>query len=208
MKKALIVTSYIEHAEDLRLQKSDYDLIICVDGGISFCKTLNINPNIVIGDWDSLKNPLPDDIIKISLDTEKDYTDADAAVNYAIAQGCENITVLGGVGGRLDHTIGAISLLTKKYVKDDIGIKLLDGKNLAFMLKPGKHFIAHRGYKYLGLFSYSESCQNLSVQGVKYPLEQFNLTNNTSLGVSNQIEGEKATISFEKGTLLVVQSNE
>lgn len=203
--KVLIFTSHIDGFENIIINKSDYDAFICADGGHIFASALNIAADYYIGDYDSSSKP--DNSHCIVLPCEKDVTDSEAAIDLAIEKGFNNITVLGGLGGRFDHTMGNIGLLSKYSDKAE-HVAFVDGNNYVFMLLPGIHKIPKNKYKYMGLISYGDTVRNLTLRGTKYTLENHNLNNSTTLGVSNEITSDKSVISFTSGKLLVILSND
>ena len=204
MSKTLIVTSHIEHSEKLTLDYSAFGTVICADGGLVSARRLKITPTLLIGDYDSC--PMPDsDVIK--LPTEKDMTDSEAAIDLAVSRRANDITVLGGLGGRFDHTMGNIGMLAK-YSRKSVRLVFLDGQNCVFMITPGSIRIPKNTFKYLGIISYGDCAENVTLRGVKYPLTNHFLTNETSLGVSNEITEDAAQISFTSGRLLVILSND
>ena len=204
MKKGLIITSYIEHQHALDVSGEDYDLVICADGGLVRAKELGLSPDLLIGDYDSTDRPDEDVIL---LPMEKDMTDSEAAIDLAVSEGCDHITVLGGLGGRFDHTMGNIGMLAR-YCGKGAFIRLLDGQNEVFMLPPGEHTIARDRHKYLGLIAYGGACEGLTLQGTKYTLKDFTLTDDTTRGVSNEFVSEEAVLSFQKGKLLVIRTGD
>lgn len=203
--KVLIFTSHIEKFDNIKINKDNYDAFICADKGHLFASQLNIRADYYIGDYDS--SPKPDYTDCIVLPCEKDVTDSEAAIDLAIEKGFDYITVLGGLGGRFDHTMGNVGLLSK-YLKQAEHIAFVDGNNYVFMLLPGKYEIPKNCYKYMGLISYGDTVESLTLQGTKYTLDNYNLNNHTTLGVSNEIISEKAIISFTSGKLLVILSND
>ena len=142
----------------------------------------------------------------VVLPHEKDMTDTEAACDLAYSRGATVMTIIGGLGGRFDHTMANIGLLSKYLGKADIFI--MDGDNFIRMLSPGEHMIIGAGYDYLGLIAYGGPVRGLTVSGTLYPLEDYTLEPNTSLAVSNEITKEPARISFTDGQLLVIQSND
>ena len=142
----------------------------------------------------------------VVLPHEKDVTDTEAAVDLAYERGATVITIIGGLGGRLDHTMANLGLLAKYLGKADIFI--IDGDNFVRMLAPGKHMIVSAGYEYLGLIPFGGPVTGLTIKNVHYPLENCDVDGTTSLTVSNEITEDPAEISFESGKLLVIQSND
>ncbi len=204
MEKTLIITSHLEHADDLNLDFSRFQTVICADGGLLIAQKLGLSPDFLIGDYDSMKIPTGD-VIKLPM--EKDMTDTEAAIDLAVSKGFTDITLLGGLGGRFDHTMGNIGMLAK-FCGSDTKLFIADGQNYLFMIAPGTYTVPKNDYTYMGILSYGNAAENVTLRGVKYPLTNHYLTNETTLGVSNEIEGEFATISFTKGRLLVVLSKD
>ncbi|SDE54900.1 thiamine diphosphokinase [Eubacterium pyruvativorans] len=205
---ALIVLSHVEGLRFIDTGKLEYDTVICADAGWKMAQKLGLTPDICIGDYDSSEQPaesLPEDLIR--LPAEKDMTDSEAALDLAVARGFRRITIIGGLGGRFDHTMGNLGLLAK-YTGKVERICLQDGWNRIFLADPGTHIVRKDGYYYLGTASYGEQVTGLTYRGMKYPLENAVLTNRTTYGGSNEILGEEAEISFRTGRLLISQCND
>lgn len=212
MKSALIITSIINDMIRIRpdVLFAPYDMVISCDAGTDRAIDLGIKPDIIIGDLDSSKTttvPDSDTIPEVNiLPHEKDMTDTEAALDLAYDRGARVITIIGGLGGRFDHTMANIGLLSKYAGKADVFI--MDGDNFIRMLVPGEYKIIGAGYEYLGLIAYGGSVKGLTVQGAYYPLKDYTLLPNTSYAISNEITEDPATISFTDGQLLVIQSND
>lgn len=205
MLKTLIITSHVEKLEQIDIDFTTFDTIICADGGYLIAKKLGLAPNILIGDYDSMDQP--DDLNVIKLPMEKDMTDSEAAIDLAVSEGAGHITVLGGLGGRFDHTMGNMGMLAKYCGKLD-HMAFVDGQNYVFMTKPGTIKIPRNRYPFLGLISYGDNAAGVTLRGVKYPLTDYHLTNTTTLGVSNEIIAKIASITFTSGKLLIVLSKD
>ncbi|MGC2872880.1 thiamine diphosphokinase [Ihubacter sp. mB4P-1] len=205
MKKALVITSHVEHLHAVCLNHSSFDTVICADGGFLIAQQLKIVPDILIGDYDSSSRPELPDIILLPM--EKDMTDSEAAIDLAVSKGFSHITVLGGLGGRLDHTMGNLGMLAKYCGKLE-HLAFTDGQNYVFMIEPGRTVIPKNTYRYMGIISYGLQAKNVTLRGVKYPLTNHLLTNETTLGVSNEIVKKEASVSFTEGRLLVILSDD
>lgn len=201
MTKTLIITSHVEGLSNIALDFDDFDHIICADGGHLIADRLGLSAEYLIGDYDSSSKPDRTDVILLPM--EKDMTDSEAALDFAAAKGFDHITVLGGLGGRFDHTMGNIGMLAK-YCGKLRHLALVDGQNYVFMMAPGSIKVPKSRYKYLGIISYGGSAENVTLRGVKYPLTDYRLPNDTTLGVSNEILEEEAEISFTEGKLLII----
>ncbi|MDF3003052.1 MAG: thiamine diphosphokinase, partial [Bacillota bacterium] len=138
---------------------------------------------------------------------EKDDTDTLYCLKYGIELGFEEFYILGGLGGRLDHTMA--NLQTMSYAIDrQKNIWFLDGKNKTTLRNPGEHTIPKEEGIKLSLFSFGDFCQGVSIKGVKYPLDNCRLENSFPLGVSNEFTDDFAAISHTAGKLLIVLSQD
>ena len=205
MSRTLIITAHVEHLNHVQLNFNEFDQIICADGGFLIAEKLGLSPTILIGDYDSMELPDRADFIKLPM--EKDMTDTEAALDLAVNQGFDHITILGGLGGRFDHTMGNLGLLAK-YCGKLKHLSFVDGQNHISMIGPGTIEISKNDYPYLGIISYGGTATGVTLDGVKYPLKDFDLPDTTSLGVSNEITSSRATITLQTGKLLIILSKD
>ena len=140
----------------------------------------------------------------------KDDTDTQLAVDTALSRGAERIFIIGGLGGRLDHTLSSVFLL--EYIKAaGADCLMTDGRNrVRILCADGEltNLSVKRGYKYLSLVSLTDKSLDVSVSGVFYPLDGVELTRLYSYAVSNEITAELAVISLTRGRLLVIESRD
>ena len=217
MKKCLIVTSFIDQMDQLIddmdfFDKASFDCTIAADYGRVNCEKLGIRPDILIGDYDSSDRP-PADQGAIVLPTHKDMTDTEAALDLAAEKGCRDITLLGGLGGRFDHTMGNLGMLAKFTDLTD-HIELVDGENRVFMARPTGNqpdtdppILVEKGrYTYLGMAAWTPTVTGLTSRGVAYPVTDFTLSSDTTRGACNEIlPGQEARITFRTGKLMIIQ---
>ncbi len=181
------------------------DMIICADRGYKYVKQLGIAPHIIVGDFDSYDSDLPDEIEIHRSVPEKDDTDTILALKLAIERGADNVKIYGALGGRFDHTVANIQTL--KYASEHgCNAEICDSDNI-IMLQENveREYTAMEGW-YFSVFAYSPEIHIARLSGVKYPLEKVVIKNTFPLGVSNEIIAEKAILSIENGTALVVRS--
>lgn len=211
LNRCVIITSFQTALlkESFLFRENDY--IICADGGYSYAFAEGIRPHIIIGDFDSMDvnqmETCSKDYPIIRYAAEKDDTDTMICLNYGIDQGFSEFFILGGLGGRLDHTIA--NLQTMSHALDlQKSIWIFDGKNKAAMRNPGEVTIYRQeGFK-LSLFAFTGFCEGVSIRGVKYPLKDALLNHSFPLGVSNEFIDDKAKISHRSGKLLIVLSQD
>lgn len=181
--------------------------VICADGGIRHAKMLGLSVDIWMGDGDSLdsEESLAKEIIKFPV--KKDNTDTDLAVEYALERGFRDITILGALGGRIDHEFSHFCLL-KKIVNSGGKGFLLDEKNLITM--ENKSFdLINNGRKYVSFFPFGGDVENFSVKGLLYETEGIILESGKVQASSNQFaDSKKARVTFDDGYILVIFSDD
>ncbi len=206
MKKCFILSSYIEGTIEEIAPIGPLDYVICADGGYAIAKKNNITPSIVIGDFDSGKEP-PASVPFRKFPTTKDQTDLALCLDHALSMGITQAMILGGLGGRTDHTFANLQNLFY-YGKKGLVLSIADRQNFITALVDGETTIPRRPEYYLSLFSFSEKSYGVTASGVSYPLENATLSCLFPLGISNEIIQEEAYIKVEKGMLLICLSKD
>ncbi len=187
--------------KELNIKKESDDLIIAADGGYLYLEKAGIKPDIAIGDFDSLDiSPSCDKIIK--LNPVKDITDMYAAVNAGIEEGFSCFHLYGATGGRIDHTIANIQLIAS-LAQQKMKAFIHDGNTVITAVCNDSLEFSSENKGYISVFSHSEKCTGVYLKGLKYPLENAELTNTFPLGVSNEFIGEKSKIIIGNGTAIV-----
>lgn len=178
------------------------DLVIAADAGFQALESKGITADIVIGDFDSL-NFVPKHPNVITLNTEKDDTDMRSAVHEGIRKGYKQFRVYCGTGGRIEHTIANIQLMTELSQNGKQGF--LFGKDyIITALTDGYMNFPKNASGYLSVFSHSEKSEGVYLKGLKYELEDAVLTNMYPLGVSNEFIGKESSVTVKNGTLIIV----
>ncbi|MDO5479261.1 MAG: thiamine diphosphokinase [Clostridia bacterium] len=198
MKKALIIAA--GNTEEISI-KENYDLIIAADGGYDRAIAMGLTPDIFIGDMDSVRAPVAD-IEKIKLCVEKDFTDTEAAIEKAVEMGSGNITVIGGIGSRFDHSMANACLL-KKYVDRDVEIILKDSHNEMFAFRHSCEIKGHKGDT-VSFLPLDSVVSKVTLEGFYYPLVNEDVQIGETLTVSNIITEDAARVTAEKGVLLAI----
>ena len=180
------------------------DLVIAADGGYAYLKSIDITPDIVIGDFDSL-GYVPCEVKTIALPAEKDVTDTAAAIETGWSKGYRVFCIYGGTGGRIDHTLANIQCVA------DIAIKggrayLIDKDCIITAVHNGEINFKAMSNGYISVFSHSSVSVGVNEKGLKYALSDARLSNSYHLGVSNEFTGERSLISVKDGTLIIIYS--
>jgi len=203
-------TCYIFGAADglpTEFKRGCNDLIIAADAGYEFLNELNIAPDIVLGDFDSL-GYVPDfDGKLIKHPVKKDDTDTMLAVKTGIKAGYKRFVIYGGKGKRLDHTLANIQTLS--YVSSMGGRAFLCGDGYALtVIQNGSIAFKATAKGNISVFSCVEKSEGICEKGLLYELENAEMCFDFPLGVSNEFVGKHAEISVEKGSIAVFWSGD
>lgn len=177
------------------------DYVIAADGGLQHTQALGIEPQEILGDFDSL-GYIPQDARVFPV--EKDDTDAMLAARRGLALGFREFLYYGSLDGkRLDHTVA--NYQTLQYLADHGARGYLVGQDfLATVVKEGTIFFPEGTEGLISVFCLGADARGVSLRGLYYPLEGGTLTAGFPLGVSNHFTGAPAEISVEEGSLLVM----
>lgn len=209
-----------EFAKDY-LANEKFDLVICADSGLDAAYRLGVKADYIVGDFDSLsENAIEryrnDDIRKskevkvIKFPPEKDSTDTDIALEYAMEQKPDEIVILGATGGRMDHFLANVNILMKP-LKYGIPTYIVDKYNKIYLID--KDTVIKRKSlwgKYISFQPLTEIVKNVRLSGLKYILDGEDLTIGKSLTVSNEMADgtDEAMISFDTGVIIVIEARD
>lgn len=203
----MIFTAYNQYGVNESLELSSDDFVICADGGYLYAQEANIVPDVVIGDFDSLKTQAREFGNIKKYPAEKDETDTMLCLKYGIEHGYSDFVIAGGMGGRLDHTVANLQCLSYA-VENNKKIWMVDSNNLVTMIAGGSVEIEKKeGFK-LSLLSFTDECRGVSVKGTKYQLNGAVLSSRWPVGISNEFIAPKAEISCSSGKLLICVSRD
>lgn len=178
--------------------------LIAADSGYSLIKRLDLEPNVLVGDFDSMTEDIPTNCEVITAPAEKDDTDTMLAAKIAMSRGYSDITIAGSLGGRLDHTIANIQTLA--YIVDNGGKgRLIGEKDTAEIFGAGEYRLSQNNSMYFSIFSFGEESV-VTTKETKYNLNRYRLTDSFPLGISNEIISSECTLKIEKGRVLVIFS--
>jgi len=206
---AIVAHSHVEWVSKADLKP--YSLIIGVDRGAFVLLQKGIVPDAAIGDFDSVtKEEMKE--IQTNIDvveqysTDKDQTDLELAVTYALKQNPEEIALFGVTGGRLDQSLSAIHLLQKIH-KQHCRVVMKDEQN-NMVLVSGKYRIPKTNqFSYMSVLPFTEEIV-VSITGCQYGLHKFTMRKGTTRGVSNEIISDSAEITVHKGSAYCISSRD
>ena len=181
------------------------DFVIAADGGLRHIRALDISPDVILGDFDSL-GFVPGGASVFPV--EKDDTDAMLAVRHGLSLGYREFVLYGSLDGpRLDHTIA--NFQTLQYLADHGAYGYLAGlRHMVTVVKNGTLRFPEGCRGTVSVFCLGADAKGVSLRGLYYPLKNGTLTAGFPLGVSNHFTGDAAEISVTDGSLLVLWDRE
>lgn len=180
-------------------------MVFCADGGYANAKAAGLEPDFLIGDWDSGEKPALD-VPCVTLPVEKDMTDLQAAMDEALSMGVMELLLCGCTGGRLDHTVSNLLLLEWLVERGGQGM-VVDEDNEVRLLTPGVCRLEDRPhYHYLSLVPLDHKISGVTLKGTKYPLERAELSRGDTLSISNEPKNPVLEITIGSGRALLIRS--
>ena len=206
--RAFIYTGGTVRIESITEHPKADDLCIAADQGYHTAKALGERIDLLLGDFDSIGSVPGDEGMEIQrVPAEKDYTDTQLAVEIALERGADEIIIIGGLSGRLDHTLSTLAILEDLNTRG-VYCTITDGQNRARYMKSTSTLIARSPYKYLSLIAADEVVKGVDIEGCKYPLKKATLRRRNQFAVSNEITGNVAFISVKKGGVFIIESRD
>jgi len=199
MEKCYIICGGPETFDSVRIEEDSY--VICADSGYDKAISAGITPELVIGDFDSIKS-VPEGVKTIKAPVHKDDTDTMLAIRTAISEGYKDITLVSAFSGRMDHSIANLSALCfmseqgikGRIIGDSCNAYYLDETSI--MLTPDKN-------RYLSVFSSTETA-TVTIKGAEYEVENFEMKKSFPIGVSNEFTNENCVVTVHSGAVYVL----
>ena len=204
MKRCVIIGGAdIARYDDIRPRLQKDDFYICCDSGLKHKEALGIVPDLIVGDFDSHENPHLD-IETIVLPCEKDDTDTVFAAKEALSRGFQDFLLIGVAGGRLDHTLGNISILLMLDARGKTAAALDDFSEMEIV--SGRPVKIDSRYSFFSLLNITGTARGISIKNAKYPLTDAEITCEYQYGISNEVlPGMTAEVSVKDGRLLLIK---
>lgn len=211
MKILIISNGTLDNKDILINAIEEADYIICADGGAKYFYDLEKNPDIVVGDLDSIDEKTlsimkEKDIKFHRFPAKKDKTDTELAIDYAIDMGAREISLLGAIGTRLDHTLGNIMLL-RKLLKRGVKAKIVNSQNEIHIVMDSLTLEATEK-DYVSLIPLTEVVKGVTLRGFEYETTDKDFMMDSSLGISNKIINGKGEINIKEGVCLVIKARD
>lgn len=181
----------------------DTDYVIFCDCGLAHSEPLGVTPDLIVGDFDSIENPHMD-AETIVLPCEKDDTDTFFAAKEGLRRGFRDFLLIGVIGGRLDHSLGNVSILMYLKSQSASGVILDDYSQMEIVMDDP--VFVDDSWSYFSLLCLDGTAEGITVENAKYPLNNGVITSSFAYGVSNEVlPGKTAIVQVRKGSLLLIK---
>ena len=204
MKRCVIIGGAgICRYDRIRSSLRQNDWVVFCDGGLNHRQALGVEPDLIVGDFDSCEQPETDREV-IVLPREKDDTDTVYAVKEAVRRGYTDFLLIGVTGERFDHTFGNVAVLL--YL-DSLGLnaRIMDDYSEMEIVSRNTAEVSD-SWSYFSLLNISGTAKGISILDAKYLLDDGEITSEYQFGISNEVlPGKTARISVREGRLLLVK---
>lgn len=209
MKVAIVSGGEAPSEKLLRKYLERVDFIIAADKGSECLYSYNIIPDMLLGDFDSAKKEILEKMkLKakevLEFPPEKDYTDTEIAIMEALKKGAEKIYLFGGIGSRVDHTLGNIGLLLTTKQKGVV-LEIIDDNNRLYLGENKMTLFGECGEN-ISFHALSDKVINFNIKGAKYNLDSYDMSLLDPRAICNEFVDTPIDISYDKGELLIIHS--
>lgn len=205
MKRRCVIVggAGIRSYQSLREYLNPEDFNIFCDSGLFHRRALGIEPHLIVGDFDS--HPKPQLAVEtMVLPCEKDDTDTVFAVKEAVRRGFDDFLLLGAAGGRLDHTLGNVSILLMLHRQGKRALLVDDYSEMEIVSRDP--VCIDGSFPFFSLLNISGTAKEIMVENAKYPLRDAEISCIYQYGISNEVlPGQRARVSVGQGELLLVK---
>lgn len=203
MRCVIISGSPVTNPNFIKQAVKTDDYVICADRGYEFASLVGIEPNLIVGDFDSYKEIISSSCEIVKLNPHKDDTDTIHSIDLAFKKGFSDFLLLGALGGRLDHTFANITALLYIADKGGRGVLLSENERVELLNKGEYSFKGYCG-KTFSLFPFGCESVCVSYKGAEYPLDRYRLKSSVPLGISNVFISEKPEIKIYDGNAILI----
>jgi len=206
MHWTLLANGPLSISPEIRARVVSSERIVGVDGGCRHLHAMDLRPHLAVGDMDSIPPELLESYRAAGVELhlhppKKDATDLELALELALERGATGITILGGTGGRLDHTLGNLFLLAR-CLPAGIPACIMDEGQCIHLVDRSLTLAGTKGDT-LSLLPATPEVSGVCLSGLEYPLNEATLMFGTCRGMSNVFTGDSATVSLRSGRLFV-----
>lgn len=211
-RAVILVNGLVDQPERIARRLAGWGdaLVVAADRGSHHAGALGLRLDAIVGDLDSIGEPerAAFERAGVAFETapaEKDETDLELALLYALRRGASQMVCIGALGGRLDMTIANVFLLTLPALAG-ARVELWEGAQTAWLIRPPGDEITGQPGDTLSLIPLAGPVRGITTQGLKYPLRGETLAAGPARGVSNVLLAEGARVDLTEGCLLAVHT--
>jgi thiamine pyrophosphokinase len=189
------------------------ETVIAADGGALALERWGITPQLVVGDLDSLGFDKADELGRrgakvIPFPAEKDQSDLELAMRYALETGADDIVLVGVFGGRIDHLLANAMLLADPVYRRR-GLRAVHGMTQVRAVFANERVAIDSPVgTIVTLLPVRGDAAGVRTQGLRYPLAVETLHFGRSRGLSNVVSSLPAWVSVDQGVLLLIEERE
>lgn len=191
-----------------------HDMCIAADGGVTSLQKLGLTPDIIVGDFDSVSLGSATASLAtthrssvVTLPACKDDTDMLSAVKLGWQRGARIFHIFGALGGRVDHTLANVQLLTFLARNGATGVLYSESQCITAIHNASLYFEPWDApeHAYVSLLAAGDTAQGVSIQGLRYELSEGSINYGEITTVSNEfVSGQAASIEVRNGSVTVV----
>jgi len=190
-----------------RLDIPEDAVVIAADRGLDHARALGFTPKLLVGDLDSVSAEglawaREVGVIVDEHPADKDETDLELAV-AAAAHICDDVIVLDGGDGRLDHLLANITVLTSERFAA-LHLRATLGHALVTVVRDTARLVGTHG-DLVSLFAVGGAAFGVTTTGLRWPLHEAQLMPGSTLGVSNEFVDTEATLVVDDGVVVAIQ---
>ena len=207
MRAVIFANGRFDNPDEARALLRDEDLIVAVDGGTRHAWESGVDPQLVVGDLDSLTEAEQLRVQRagtemVKFPPRKDQTDMELALHHVVSRGATEIVILAALGGRLDQTMANLLLLTLPELADR-DVRVVQGGQIAFVIRDRAQIDGRAGDT-VSLIPLGGDARGVATEGLEYPLNNETLRFGLARGVSNVLRESPAYVRVRQGMLLCV----
>ena len=192
------------------INNQNYDYIICADGGANHAYKMNITPNYIIGDLDSINKEIIDfykkqNVLFEEFPSKKNETDSELCILLSKSLNASKIDLFGTLGGRIDHTLANINLLY--YIREqEIIPRIISEQEEIYIATNECVKIKGKEKDIISIIPIKGDVKGITLENLEYPLNNYDMNYSTPLGISNIMLSEECKIAVKKGSLLIIRN--
>jgi thiamine pyrophosphokinase len=205
MKAVILAGGDLQPRESIRALLTDAAFIVAADSGLHHAVTLQLTPDMIVGDFDSVSQEVLEqfpNVPKKSYSRHKDLLDLEIALSVVLEHGASDIAILGAVGSRFDQSLAAL-FIAARFKREGVHMSLHGQQDIYFLLGLETLRLAVPVGQRFSLLSLDD-VTSVSLQNAAYPLHEFALEYGVGLGVSNEVKASPLTVNVHEGLVVLV----